>query len=274
MHGFDNITPTPPLVSLDVPIKNQKTELIKFIKEYLAFSTRLNETYNYSFSSKENNSLFKGKAIRLTNPVFENKSEMRLSLIPGLLNQLASNQNRFQEVRLFEFGRTYEEIDTISLDTNHKIKEKNEFAIGIITPHKNESLLLQNIIELRQSLEILFKKIIPKNFLFKIADLNDNLELEKNKSKSQQIKTSDKIINPNDFDASLDSFLNMNDKGEEKVTYQTNDNLTFSVYPYLHPNTQIEFSSTKLKDLNLPFASIGLLHPEWQKFLILKKIVL
>ncbi len=183
LHGFDYITPCPPDISLTPPLKNQKRILTRFIKDYLAYGLNFNESYNYSFTNKKNNVLFSGKPITLANPVFENKNEMRLSLLPGLLENLEANQDRFNEVRIFEMGRTYQELrqeDNIEIQTS-KIIERTEIALAFMPSQKNistndssqQEILLNHLIEMRKGLETLFKKVIGGHFHFK-RELQEN----------------------------------------------------------------------------------------------------
>ena len=74
---------------------------------------------NSGFYEAQNNSLVsadwyaaEAPLVRLSNPLSSDMGVMRLSLVPGLLQSVAYNQNRqAKSVRLFELGRTYEKTD-------------------------------------------------------------------------------------------------------------------------------------------------------------------
>ncbi|GIS32729.1 MAG: hypothetical protein Ct9H90mP4_06430 [Gammaproteobacteria bacterium] len=69
-----------------------------------------NEVITYSFIDEEEASLFeeKDKMIFVQNPISQNMSVMRTSLLPGLLNTFKYNFNRGEEsVKLFEIGSTF-----------------------------------------------------------------------------------------------------------------------------------------------------------------------
>lgn len=69
----------------------------------------LAEAIDYSFVSEEYNALFSAEeAIALTNSLSENIAAMRLSMIPGLLENVAFNRSYGnRDGGLFEVGRTY-----------------------------------------------------------------------------------------------------------------------------------------------------------------------
>lgn len=74
---------------------------------------------NSGFYEAQNNSLVsadwypaEAPLVRLSNPLSSDMGVMRLSLVPGLLQSVAYNQNRqAKSVRFFELGRTYEKTD-------------------------------------------------------------------------------------------------------------------------------------------------------------------
>jgi phenylalanyl-tRNA synthetase beta chain len=67
------------------------------------------EAISLTFISKEDAQRFsQSPALQLENPLSEEASVMRTSLVPGMLNMLAYNLNRGSEnVQLFETGKTY-----------------------------------------------------------------------------------------------------------------------------------------------------------------------
>ena len=70
----------------------------------------LNETVSYSFVSQSEASLFggAGEALKLENPISSEMSDMRPSLLPGLLAAAARNQARgFGDLGLFEVGPVF-----------------------------------------------------------------------------------------------------------------------------------------------------------------------
>lgn len=107
VHGYDHIAPVAPLAPVEAAPPNRERELERLFKRTAAGAGGFTETYNYSFAGADDNLLFGRKGLALKNPVFTDRPELRIALLPGLLRQAASNQDRFTDVKLFEFGRIY-----------------------------------------------------------------------------------------------------------------------------------------------------------------------
>lgn len=106
IYGYDNIASVAPLFEVKPVTPNQERLLERAIKQDLVRAGFF-ETNNYSFARLEDNRRLGQDGIALKNPSFQDRTQLRLSLIPGLLRQVASNQDRFEEVMLFELGRIY-----------------------------------------------------------------------------------------------------------------------------------------------------------------------
>jgi phenylalanyl-tRNA synthetase beta chain len=108
LHGYDKFPNTLPAYSGEV------RELPDAQKDARLRSTLLalgyNETISLSFISKEDARRFSTAAeLDLANPISDEASVMRTSMVPGMLNMLAYNLNRGSEnVRLFEAGKVFE----------------------------------------------------------------------------------------------------------------------------------------------------------------------
>jgi phenylalanyl-tRNA synthetase beta chain len=78
-----------------------------------------NETVSLTFISKQDAARFSGaQPIELENPLSEEASIMRTSVLPGMLDSLAYNLNRgIDRVRLFEIGSIYEFCGPNSVET-------------------------------------------------------------------------------------------------------------------------------------------------------------
>ncbi len=108
LHGYDKFANTLPSYSGEV------RELPDAEKDERTRSSLLalgyNETISLTFISKEDARGFStSPELDLENPLSEEASAMRTSLIPGMLNMLAYNLNRScDSVRLFESGNVFE----------------------------------------------------------------------------------------------------------------------------------------------------------------------
>jgi len=110
IYGYDNIATASPVVTLNIPEIILERSLEKKIKNILSGNTSLNETYNYSFVGESQ--LIKlnldfNSYLKLANPISDQQTLLRQSLIVGLLSNVKTNQFNYNEVRLFELGRVF-----------------------------------------------------------------------------------------------------------------------------------------------------------------------
>jgi phenylalanyl-tRNA synthetase beta chain len=108
LHGYDKFPNTLPAYSGAVIDTPDATKDDKLRRSMLALG--YNETVSLSFISHEDAEQFSAvPVIELENPLSEEASVMRTSLVPGILNMLAYNLNRgTTDVRLFEMGSTFQ----------------------------------------------------------------------------------------------------------------------------------------------------------------------
>lgn len=106
--GYNNLPTSAVRISAKLPVKSENTMSDAFVKHYFV-SKGYREVITYSFISPElNRVLGSAEAVPLLNPISEDLSVMRTSLIPGLVKTLLSNIKRQQSsVRLFETGLTF-----------------------------------------------------------------------------------------------------------------------------------------------------------------------
>ncbi len=114
MNGFDRIPETMPIarVASDRPTRHQQLE--KTVRDILV-NHGMNEIINFSFTAPDAaGKLLLGQddprrtTIKLANPLVDEQSVMRTSLLPGLLETVARNINfRSLDLKLFEMRRVY-----------------------------------------------------------------------------------------------------------------------------------------------------------------------
>jgi phenylalanyl-tRNA synthetase beta chain len=108
LHGYNNFPNTLPAFAGAVVEAAKAAKDAKLRSSLLALG--YNEAVSLSFISHEDAETFSDSPlIELANPLSEEASLMRSSLLPGMLEMLAYNLNRGTEhVRLFEIGDVYE----------------------------------------------------------------------------------------------------------------------------------------------------------------------
>jgi phenylalanyl-tRNA synthetase beta chain len=108
LHGYNNFPNSLPAFSGAVVERPQAAKNERLRSFLLALG--YNEAVSLTFISHEDAEKFSSSpVIELANPLSEEASLMRSSLVPGMLNMLAYNLNRGTDnVRLFEIGEVYE----------------------------------------------------------------------------------------------------------------------------------------------------------------------
>ncbi len=108
VHGFDNIAATslPREHGVAAPVLTTAQRRVRWTKRALA-ARGLVEAVTWSFISEPHAALFGGgaDAMRLANPISSEMTDMRPSLLPGLMTAVARNIDRgFDDIALFEAG--------------------------------------------------------------------------------------------------------------------------------------------------------------------------
>jgi phenylalanyl-tRNA synthetase beta chain len=108
LHGYDKFPNTLPAYSGEVRDLPDAHKEARLRSSLLALG--YNETISLTFISKEDARRFSSAAeLDLANPLSDEASVMRTSLVPSMLNMLAYNLNRGNDnVRLFEVGNIFE----------------------------------------------------------------------------------------------------------------------------------------------------------------------
>ncbi len=120
IHSYDAISVATPSNHLNMKRANQSHYSIKQIRELL-INRDYQEVITYSFIDPALNNLLnnKDKSLVLANPIAPELSEMRSSLLPGLLNSLQYNIKRQQDrVRLFETGLVFKGCEDLKQNSH------------------------------------------------------------------------------------------------------------------------------------------------------------
>lgn len=114
LNGYDKIPATMPIARVvsDRPTRHQEIE--KRVRDLLV-NNGMTEIINFSFTASAaagklllDDDDFRRTAIKLANPLVDEQSVMRTTLLPGLLETTARNMNfRSLDLKLFEMRRVY-----------------------------------------------------------------------------------------------------------------------------------------------------------------------
>ena len=116
LHGYDKFANTLPAYSGEVRDLPDAHKDARLRSGLLALG--YNEAISLSFISKDDARRFSTAAeLDLANPLSDEASVMRTSMVPGMLNMLAYNLNRGSDnVRLFEAGNVFEALGAKALE--------------------------------------------------------------------------------------------------------------------------------------------------------------
>lgn len=113
MYGYDNIPAELPDLPIRLPVDNTERFRKHRLRELFSYALGFDEVYNYSFYGKremEKCLLPEAGHVKVLNYLSEDQTHMRVSLIPGIMKNLADNARFFEDVRIYEVGRTYKNV--------------------------------------------------------------------------------------------------------------------------------------------------------------------
>jgi len=125
IFGYNNIKSAMPIVAIMPPEENKERILERKIKNILALGASSTEVYNYSFVGEEKLSKMKISTddyLRLVNPIASNQNLLRQNLLANLLDNVKTNQAKYEEISLFEFGSVFSDLS----GTINKLSDKKE----------------------------------------------------------------------------------------------------------------------------------------------------
>lgn len=148
LYGLDKIPVQPPRARI-VPNANDFAFRL-FLRVWRHLSSRgLLEALNYSLTSPELlNALDaenRERQVHLPNPISQDQSVLRSSLLPQMLQTLAFNKaHQLDEVAMFEAGKTF-------LQTDGGVEEHEHISLGAIGPWKRPLLQKQQPVSDREA---------------------------------------------------------------------------------------------------------------------------
>jgi phenylalanyl-tRNA synthetase beta chain len=172
IYGFENIELSDSLSSdfiADFPEKDPETLKTKLSDALAAMG--FNEIQSLSIVRPADNSWLEqpDAVVKLLNPLSEELSEMRQSLLFSGLNALVYNINRRnKDLKFFEFGRTYTKI---TVDGQTKIKENKVLGVWMSGNSSSESWMQKSS---AVSYHNLFQAVSQILALMKIKKLDTN----------------------------------------------------------------------------------------------------
>ncbi len=118
MYGYENIPAEVPDLPIKVPRRNKQRTLKHKARMILA-GMGLSEVYTYTFYGEDimSNALpaaskLQDKHLQIENPLSNDQTHLRVSLVPNLLKAISENLRFMDNLQIFEVGRTFLETGT------------------------------------------------------------------------------------------------------------------------------------------------------------------
>ncbi len=107
MHGVEKVPFTP--LSITLKPKDNEHELVDFKERARDFFTThgFDEVYNYSFVKEADLNMGESEGYKLKNPMSQEFTHLRTTLEPHLRKNAEDNLRFFENVKVFEIGKTY-----------------------------------------------------------------------------------------------------------------------------------------------------------------------
>lgn len=110
MHGYEKIAPALPSLPIRLPQENRERILKHAARQIFSLGLGFIETNHYSFYGKaeiRKAALPEELHLKLDNPLTEDQTHLRISLLPNMLKSAALNLYHRKNFKLYEIGRTY-----------------------------------------------------------------------------------------------------------------------------------------------------------------------
>ncbi|MFC1749862.1 phenylalanine--tRNA ligase subunit beta [Pseudomonadota bacterium] len=113
LYGYENIDAELPELPIRLPEENTERKRKHEARNILSFGLGFNEVYNYSFYSLreiQKCMLPEELHIKVENYLSEDQTHMRISQVPNMLRNVADNLKNYERFKIYEIGRTYEDL--------------------------------------------------------------------------------------------------------------------------------------------------------------------
>lgn len=166
LHGYDAIA-TSPVMRLPLTDRNEPRDLSDTLRDYLS-SSGFREIVTNSMTDLETAGVASGQPVVIANPLSNEMSALRSSLLPGVLATIKHNLNNgVQSARFFEIGHVFERRAGGDPETLEGYREEERLcfaAFGLESPlHWDEKPKNVTLFTLKGEANALFRKISLDN---------------------------------------------------------------------------------------------------------------
>ena len=134
--GYDNITPVSPINLAETTRLSEAKQMQRKIQDFMVFNGRALEVMTYPMIGEklldQASWPVKNEKLTLVNALSPELSRMRPSMVPSLLEKAAQNQKNFSSFRLFELGRSYDDLEG-------EAYSQDRYQLGVVFFDRKES---------------------------------------------------------------------------------------------------------------------------------------
>ena len=142
MYGYENFQPTSITTTFDGAINQLEVDLVRKIKEYLAFRCNMQEIFTYPWMTDEfvHAIMPSTKGIlALATPPSPNESYVKCSLLPNICKAIVKNERNFDEFDIFEEAQIFLDSDYTEGYPNEKLPYQRKH-LGCAFVGKSENI--------------------------------------------------------------------------------------------------------------------------------------
>ena len=147
MYGYENFEATTITTSFDGAINQLDVDLVRRVKEYLAFRCNMQEIFTYPWMTDEFvNALMPSTdgILALSAPPSPNEKYVRCSLLPNICKAIVKNERNFGEFDIFEEAQVFLDSDYTSDYKGEKLPaQKKHLGCAFVGSSDNVSELFR-----------------------------------------------------------------------------------------------------------------------------------
>ena len=147
MYGYENFEATTITTSFDGAINQLDVDLVRRIKEYLAFRCNMQEIFTYPWMSDEFVSALMPNTdgiLALATPPSPSEKYIRCSLLPNICKAIVKNERNFDEFDIFEEAQIFLDSDYTSNYEGEKLPtQKKHLGCAFVGSSDNISELFR-----------------------------------------------------------------------------------------------------------------------------------
>ncbi|MBQ7714836.1 MAG: phenylalanine--tRNA ligase subunit beta [Clostridia bacterium] len=124
MYGYDNFEATTITTSFDSAINQLDEDLVRRVKEYLAFRCGMQEIFTYPWMSEEFVDAILPSTegvLALSTPPSPEEKYLRASMLPNICKAIVKNKHNFEDFELFEEAKVFLDRDYTSVYPNEEL---------------------------------------------------------------------------------------------------------------------------------------------------------